>query len=124
EQSFRIHKTIVATVAPGEELPLTPAFQGNLALSFPIGLNDRFRLTPRLDGSYTSSLTFITPGSDPAIEQEGYFAGNATLTLADKSKGWQVTAGVQNLTDERYLVQGNASLGTLGHGERIFRPSR
>ncbi len=114
----------VATVAPGDELPLTPAFQGNLALSFPIALSDRFRLTPRVDGSYTSSLTFITPGSDPLIEQEGFFAGNATLTVADKSKGWHVTAGVQNLSDERYLVQGNASLGTLGYAERIFARPR
>jgi iron complex outermembrane receptor protein len=67
----------VATVAPGDELPLTPAFQGNLALSFPISLSDRFKLTPRVDGSYTSSLTFITPGSDPLIEEDGFFAGNA-----------------------------------------------
>jgi iron complex outermembrane receptor protein len=114
----------VATVAPGDELPLTPALQGNLALSFPIALNDRFRLTPRADGSYTAKLVFITPGSVPLIEQDGFFVGNATLTLADKSKGWQVTAGVQNLTDERYLVQGNASLGTLGYAERIFARPR
>jgi iron complex outermembrane recepter protein len=114
----------VATVAPGDELPLTPAFQGNLALSFPIALNDRFRLTPRVDGSYTARLVFITPGSVPLIEQDGFFVANATLTLADKSKGWQVTAGVQNLSDERYLVQGNASLGTLGYAERIFARPR
>jgi iron complex outermembrane receptor protein len=114
----------VATVAPGDELPLTPGFQGNLAVSFRIAVNDRFTLTPRVDGSYTSSLTFITPGSDPLIEQEGFFTGNATLTFADKSKGWRVTAGVQNLSDERYLVQGNASLGTLGYAERIFARPR
>jgi iron complex outermembrane recepter protein len=83
----------VATAAPGDELPLTSAFQGNLALSYPIPLGDRFRLTPRVDGSYTSELVFIMPGSDPLIEQDGYFVGNATLTLADKSKGWQLTAG-------------------------------
>jgi iron complex outermembrane receptor protein len=114
----------VATVVPGDELPLTPAFQGNLALSLPIAINDRFRLTPRVHGSYTSRVTFITPGSDPLIEQDGFFTGNATLTLADKSKGWQVIAGVENLTDERYLVQGNASLGTLGYAERIFARPR
>jgi iron complex outermembrane receptor protein len=31
---------------------------------------------------------------------------------------------VQNLSDERYLVQGNASLGTLGYAERIFARPR
>jgi iron complex outermembrane receptor protein len=64
------------------------------------------------------------PGSDPLIEQDGYFVGNATLTLADKSKGWQLTAGVLNLSDERYLLQGNASLATLGYAERIFARPR
>jgi iron complex outermembrane receptor protein len=113
----------VATVAPGDDLPLTPAFQGNLALSFPFALNDRFKLTPRVDGSYTARLVFITP-SDPLIEQGGFFVGNATLTFADKSKGWQVTAGVQNLSDERYLVQGNASLATLGYAERMYARPR
>ena len=52
-----------ATVAPGDELPLTPSFQGNLGLSVPIALNDRFTLTPRVDGSYTSKLIFITPAA-------------------------------------------------------------
>lgn len=113
----------VATVAPGDDLPLTPAFTGNLAVSVPIALNDRFRLTPRVDGAYSSRLVFIVP-SDPLIEQDGFFTCNATLTLADKSKGWQVTAGVQNLSDESYLVQGNASLGTLGYAERIYARPR
>jgi iron complex outermembrane receptor protein len=112
-----------ATVAPGDELPLTPSFQGNLRIAVPIVLNDRFTLTPRVDGSYTSRLTFIT-GSVPSIEQDGYFVGNAALTLVDERKGWQLTAGVLNLFDERYLVQGNASLATLGYAERMYARPR
>jgi iron complex outermembrane receptor protein len=112
-----------ATVAPGDDLPLTPSFQGNLGLSVRIALNDRFTLTPRVDGSYTSRLTFIT-GSVPIIEQDGYFVGNASVTLANSKSRWQVTTGVLNLLDERYLIQGNASLATLGYAERIFARSR
>jgi len=112
-----------ATVAPGDDLPLTPSFQGNLRIASPIALSDRFALTPRIDGSYTSKLTFIT-GSVPIIEQGGYPVGNASLTLADKAKHWQVTAAVLNLFDERYLVQGNASLATLGYAERMFARPR
>jgi iron complex outermembrane receptor protein len=114
----------VATVAPGDQLPLTPSFQGNLGLSVLITLNDRFTLTPRADGSYTSSLVFITPGSVPLIEQDAYFVGNASVMLANTKRGWQVTAGVLNLLDERYLIQGNASLATLGYAERIYARSR
>ena len=112
-----------ATVKPGDDLPLTPSFQGNLRIAFPIALNDRFDLTPSVDGSYTSKLTFIT-GSVPIIEQDGSFVGNAALTIADKTRHWQLTAGVVNLSDERYLIQGNASLATLGYAERIFARPR
>lgn len=114
----------VATIAPGDELPLTPSLQGHLGLSVPIALTDRFTLTPRVDGSYTSKLIFITPGSAPLIEQDEYVVGNASLTLANTERQWQVTAGVLNLTDERYLVQGNASLATLGYAETIFARPR
>jgi iron complex outermembrane receptor protein len=111
-----------ATVAPGDELPLTPSFQGNFGIGYEIPLGDRFTLTPRFDGSYTSSVTFIT-GSVPIIEQDGYFVGNASLAFGIDDR-WTVTAGVNNLFDEEYLIQGNASLATLGYAERIFARTR
>ena len=37
-------------------------------------------LTPRIDGSYQSKITFIT-GSIPLIEENGYFVGNASVGL-------------------------------------------
>ena len=114
---------VSATVAPGDDLPLTPSFQGNLAISVPIALSDRFTLTPRVDGSYTSELTFIT-GSLPIIEQDAYYVGNASLTLAKAERPWRVTAGVQNLLDERYLIQGNASFATLGYAEKMYARTR
>jgi iron complex outermembrane receptor protein len=112
-----------ATVAPGDDLPLTPSFQGNLGVSVPLTLSPRLALTPRIDAAYTSKLTFIT-GSVPIIEEDGYTVVNASLTLADSKRGWQLTAGVMNLLDERYLIQGNASLATLGYAERMFARPR
>ncbi len=111
-----------ATVAPGDELPLTPSFQGNFSVGYEFPLGDRYTLTPRFDGSYTSRVVFIT-GSVPLIEQEGYFVGNASVELAVDER-WKLTAGVINLFDEEYLIQGNASLGTLGYAERIFARPR
>src|SRR5690606_10898701 len=111
-----------ATVAPGDDLPLTPSFQGNFSVGYEFPLGDRFTLTPRFDGSYTSRVIFIT-GSVPIIEQEGYFVGNASIQLGIDNS-WKLTAGVINLFDEEYLLQGNASLGTLGYAERIFARPR
>ncbi len=111
-----------ATVAPGDDLPFTPDYQANFGISYTIPLGGEATLTPRIDGSYTSRITFIT-GSVPLIEEDGYFVGNASLTLK-LGKGIEVSGGVNNLFDERYLIQGNASLATLGYAERIFARPR
>jgi iron complex outermembrane receptor protein len=112
-----------ATVAPGDELPLTPSFQGSFGVAQRIGLHGRYSLTPRFDASHTSHLTFIT-GSVPIIEQDPYWVANASIRFADERRGWQVTAGVSNLFDEAYLIQGNASLATLGYAERMYARPR
>jgi iron complex outermembrane receptor protein len=112
-----------ATVGPNDDLPFTPSFQGNFGVAYEFPLNDDLTLTPRFDGSYTAKITFIT-GSVPEIEQPGYFVGNATLTLAKQNKRWKLTAGVINVFDERYLIQGNASLETLGYAEKIYARPR
>ncbi len=114
----------VATVQPGDDLPLTPSFQGNLGISFDVALADRYTLTPRVDGSYTSSVTFITPGSVPEIEQDDYVVANASVRLRNDKRRWNVTAGVQNALDEEYLIQGNASLATLGYAEVMYARPR
>lgn len=111
-----------ATVAPGDDLPFTPDLQASFGIAYALKFGDGFELRPRFDGTYTSKLTFIT-GSVPEIEENGYFTGNASLTLRLKN-GMEFVGGVNNVFDERYLIQGNASLGTLGYAERIFARPR
>ena len=111
-----------ATVAPGDDLPFTPGFQGNFGIGYEFAVGRNLTLTPRLDGSYTSKITFIT-GSVPEIEENGYFVGGASVALGIDDR-WSVTAGVTNLFDEEYLIQGNASLATLGYAERIYARPR
>jgi iron complex outermembrane receptor protein len=111
-----------ATVAPGDDLPLTPSFQGNFAIGYEIPVGDRYTVTPRFEGSYTSHLTFIT-GSVPEIEQKGYFVANGSIEVGIDDR-WKIQAGVINLFDKHYLIQGNASLGTLGYAEKIYARPR
>ncbi|RYD66988.1 MAG: TonB-dependent receptor [Sphingomonadales bacterium] len=111
-----------ATVTPADDLPFTPDIQANFGISYAIQLGGDATLTPRVDGSYTSKITFIT-GSIPQIEENGYFAGNASLTLK-LGNGIEVSGGVTNVLDSRYLIQGNASLATLGYAERMFARPR
>jgi iron complex outermembrane receptor protein len=111
-----------ATVTPADDLPFTPELQANFGISYAIPLGGDVTLTPRVDGSYQSKITFIT-GSIPLIEENGYFVGNASLALK-LGNGIEVSGGVNNLFDERYLIQGNASLATLGYAERIYARPR
>lgn len=111
-----------ATVTPADDLPFTPKVQANFGIAYAIDLGRDLVLTPRFDGSYTSKITFIT-GSIPLIEEDGYFVGNASVGLKLR-KGIEVSAGVNNVFDSRYLIQGNASLATLGYAERIFARPR
>jgi iron complex outermembrane receptor protein len=71
-----------------------------------------------LGSGWVAGNRFIT-GSVPEIEEDGYFVANASIELGINDR-WSVTAGVINLFDEEYLIQGNASLATLGYAERIF----
>ncbi|MEZ0243570.1 MAG: TonB-dependent receptor [Sphingomonas sp.] len=111
-----------ATVAPGDDLPLTPDLQFNVGVAFDFDLGSDVVLTPRFDGSYTAKETFIT-GSIPLIEEDGYFVANGSVSLKFSGR-YELSAGVTNLFDERYLIQGNASLGTLGYAERMFARPR
>ncbi|MBX3593091.1 TonB-dependent receptor [Sphingomonas sp.] len=111
-----------ATVTPADDLPFTPNLQANFGISYAIPLGGDATLTPRVDGSYQSKITFIT-GSIPLIEEDGYFVGNASLTLK-LGNGIELTGGVNNVLDARYLIQGNASLATLGYAERIYARPR
>lgn len=111
-----------ATVTPNDDLPFTPDMQANFGISYAIPLGGDMTLTPRVDGSYQSKITFIT-GSIPLIEENGYFVGNASATLK-LGNGIEVSGGVNNVLNEQYLIQGNASLATLGYAERIFARPR
>ncbi|MFD1787940.1 TonB-dependent receptor [Sphingomonas floccifaciens] len=111
-----------ATVTPSDDLPFTPDLQANFGLSYKIELGGGTTLTPRVDGTYQSKITFIT-GSIPLIEENGYFVGNASVGIRFANR-IELSAGVNNILDSRYLIQGNASLATLGYAERIFARPR
>jgi iron complex outermembrane receptor protein len=111
-----------ATVSPGDDLPMTPSKQANFGIGYEFQLGGGRTLTPRFDGSYSSRVRFIT-GSVPLIEEPGYFVANGSLTLKASDKV-ELSAGVLNLFDKRYLIQGNASLATLGYAERMYARPR
>ena len=62
-------------------------------------------LTPRLDWSYRSKL-YNDAFNSPQLLQPGYHLLDLTVALRTPERHYTVTAGIKNLTDEKYLVSG------------------
>lgn len=113
-----------ATVGPGNTLPFTPQWQGNVGAGYTFTLNSASALTPRLDVSYTDKYFFDAANSPEVAQAKSVTVVNASLTL-ERDYGWRITAGVDNVTDEVYKLAGNSSFSTAaGYGEAVFARPR
>ncbi|WCL53435.1 TonB-dependent receptor [Gimibacter soli] len=114
-----------ATVGPDNRLPFTPKWKGNIGVSYVFPLSGDLELTPRVDLSYTASQFFDAANSIEVAQDKGVTLVNASLRLAEREGGWNLTFGIENLTDELYPVAGNSSLSTAtGYAEIIYARKR
>lgn len=113
-----------ATITPDNSLPLTPEWQGNLGASYAVEVGDNYELTSRIDISYTDSQYFDSSNTEIVAQSDAVTYVTASIKLDNLVSYWDVTFGINNLTDERFLEQGNASLGTLGYAEAIYARPR
>jgi iron complex outermembrane receptor protein len=109
-----------ATITPDNSLPFTPELQANLGMGYRFTLGNGWGLTPRLDASYTDSQYFDAGNTEITAQQDAVTATNFALVLDDAQGRWSAGFYVENLTDELYPVQGNASLATLGYAEIVY----
>jgi iron complex outermembrane receptor protein len=109
-----------ATITPDNSLPFTPEWQANLGLGYRFTLGNGWSLTPRLDASYTDEQFFDAGNTVITAQQDPVTVTNFSLVLNDADDRWSAGFYVENLTDELYPVQGNASLATLGYAEIVY----
>jgi iron complex outermembrane receptor protein len=114
-----------ATVGPGNTLPFTPKWQGNIGVGYAFHLaGGAFSLTPRVDLSYTAKQYFDAANSPEIAQLSNVTLLNTSLTFESPEK-WRVTAGVDNATDKRYRVAGNSSFTTsAGYSEVVYARPR
>jgi iron complex outermembrane receptor protein len=111
-------------VGPNNSLPYTPEWQGNLAMSYRFSVWSGWDFTPRIDAAYTDSQFFDAENTAITAQLDSVTTLNLGLVFTDEVGVWTVGLYMQNLTDELYPVQGNASLATLGYAEQVYARGR
>ena len=115
-----VSPTAVATLA--SRLPFTPEWTAHIGASYTFRFGDGWRLTPRVDLSYTDNQ-FFDAGNSPEIAQEDVTVLNAGIAL--EHGRWRLALNIYNLTDELYPVAGTSSLTTAsGYAEIIYARPR
>lgn len=115
---------LTATVAKGNKLPFAPEWQANIGAGYTFHPTADGDLTARIDVAHTSSY-FFDAANSPEVAAKAVTTANASLKYEDLGRDWSVTAGVINLTDERYIVAGNSSYTTsTGYAEVVYARPR
>ncbi len=111
-------------VLPDNHLPFAPKWNINSGVSYKLDLGDKGSLTPRLDWSYQSKV-FFDATNTALIAQNGYSTFNVSARWQDARERWSFSAGVTNLTDKLYRVQGFSSLeSSPGYAETTYARGR
>lgn len=105
-----------------DKLIRTPTSSYNLGISYLFKIGDAGSLLPRVDITSQNNIHF-EPANNDLIFEDGYNNVNAMLTYRTKNKKINLTVGVINLTDERYLLAGDSN-GTLSYANGIYARPR
>jgi len=115
---------VSATLAPDNSLPFTPEITASLGVAYIFDIGD-LALTPRFDISYTDEQFFDAANSVEVAQSSAETVMNFSLKFGDAGDYWNVVTGIDNLTDETYVVAGNSSLSTgSGYAEVIYSRPR
>ncbi|KQY29993.1 TonB-dependent receptor [Caulobacter sp. Root487D2Y] len=105
-------------LAAGQVLPITlathfikaPKWTLNSGIEYGHDLSSGGRLTARVDWTHYSTV-YNDVANDPDLTQPAYDLFGARLAYASPDQLWQAALFGLNLSDERYMVSGNASSG-------------
>ncbi|WP_343057194.1 TonB-dependent receptor [Novosphingobium hassiacum] len=97
-----------AGVIPGADLPKTPKWKFNISPRYEVALGDDAKVVILADYTHTSSLWNDT---ERAFLLQRAATDIVNGSIAYKSGNhWDLTVGMTNITDERYLVTGQAQI--------------
>lgn len=105
-------------LAAGQVLPITlathfvkaPKWTANAGVQYTHELGSGARIQARADWSHYSTV-YNDVANDPDLTQGAYDLFGARISYASADRKWQAALFGTNLSDERYMVSGNASAG-------------
>jgi iron complex outermembrane receptor protein len=105
-------------LAAGQVLPITlathfvkaPEWTANGGVEYSRELSAGGRIVARVDWTYYSTV-YNDVANDPDLTQPGYDLFGARIGYTSPDQLWQAALFGSNLSDERYMVSGNASSG-------------
>ena len=97
-----------AGVFPGADLPKTPKWKFNVSPRYEIAMGES-KIVLLADYTHTSSLWNDTERAY-LLQRPATDLLNGSITYKDGSENWDVTLGMTNITNERYLVTGQAQI--------------
>jgi iron complex outermembrane receptor protein len=111
-----------SVVRLGDELIRAPQWTASAGVSYLVNLGTRGSITPRVDASYKSETHFEAVNTPFAVD-DGYVALNVSIPYVSPGEDWRVELGVENVTDERYLVAADTNIA-IGYEVGIYARPR
>jgi iron complex outermembrane recepter protein len=98
-----------AGVFPGGELPKTPKWKFNVSPRYELRMGNGGKIIALADYTHTSSLWNDTERAF-LLQRPSTDILNGSVSYRDPGDHWDITLGMTNITDTRYLVTGQAQI--------------
>jgi len=104
-----------------DEFVFAPKNMLNGSASYQFSFSNGSSLTSTINGHYTSSIHFEAQNSEYVMDP-GHYALNAAIRYQSNHK-WSATFGAENLTNQHYLISGDANT-VIGYENGIYARPR
>jgi iron complex outermembrane receptor protein len=107
------------------ELANSPEWSTNASLGYLWEVSQTAVIRFRVDWSYTSSL-FNDVLNTPELRRDDLHLVGASIAYQTNDGNWDVSLNARNLTDETYIVSGNAEryAGNIGYTQGVYARPR
>lgn len=111
-----------SVVTRRDQLIRAPQWTASAGLSYLVNLGALGSITPRVDATYKSETHFEAVNTPFSVD-DGYVALNVGIPYVSPGEDWRVELGIENVTDERYLVAADTNVA-IGYEVGVYARPR